>query len=395
MLALVQVAFGCSALCVLALLLWARTSFAARETKALVAADGRIAALCSRTEASSPRLRVAITGANSGIGFELACTLAAAGARVYLGCRSKQRGTAAAERIRMVHPTADVLVWLVDVADPVSTAAGAAELAAREPRLDALFLNAGIMPVQRYDWLVSITAFVFCSLRMFLEIGRAHADGRHFIVQPLDEVRDAACGAPTLFATHVLGHLMLVHLLHKQLDKASKVIWTGSRAASRAQTRWEHLAPPRSATDESAAQVWVRERIPHGETYGEAKHVTDLIAPALARRISAEVITICPGFVDTEMTPGFFRALLPFMHLVRFLAPGMNITPRRGIQAHLLTLAAAQGSLVPTLKYVCVAGALTHAVNGFVISTVEEQERAYALCDAWLQLWRQRAGITK
>ena len=44
--------------------------------------------------------RVAVvTGANSGIGFETARALAAKGARVILGCRSRIKGPQAAARI--------------------------------------------------------------------------------------------------------------------------------------------------------------------------------------------------------------------------------------------------------------------------------------------------------
>ena len=46
---------------------------------------------------------VLVTGANGGIGFETARALAAAGARVLLGCRNRMTGEDAVARIRVRH----------------------------------------------------------------------------------------------------------------------------------------------------------------------------------------------------------------------------------------------------------------------------------------------------
>ena len=85
-----------------------------------------------------------ITGANTGIGFEAARALAARGGRVLLGCRSQQRGTQAMERIRAQHPSADLVLVPLDLADLDSVAAAAA-VVNQQPKLDVLINNAGIM----------------------------------------------------------------------------------------------------------------------------------------------------------------------------------------------------------------------------------------------------------
>ncbi|OBZ93476.1 oxidoreductase [Pararhizobium polonicum] len=85
-----------------------------------------------------------VTGANAGIGFEISRVLAARGARVLLACRERTRADQAIARIRRIAPRAD-LVWLpLDLGD-LDNVRAAADIAAREPRIDVLINNAGIM----------------------------------------------------------------------------------------------------------------------------------------------------------------------------------------------------------------------------------------------------------
>ncbi|MGR9402897.1 oxidoreductase (plasmid) [Rhizobium leguminosarum] len=85
-----------------------------------------------------------VTGANAGIGFEISQVLAARGARVLLACRERTRAEQAIARIRQITPKAD-LAWLpLDLGD-LDNVRAAAEIAAREPRIDVLINNAGIM----------------------------------------------------------------------------------------------------------------------------------------------------------------------------------------------------------------------------------------------------------
>src|SRR5206468_12688319 len=85
-----------------------------------------------------------VTGANTGVGFEIARVLAAKGARVLLGCREQTRAQDAIARIKRITPNA-ALVWLpLDLGD-LDSVRTAAEIAAKEPRIDALINNAGVM----------------------------------------------------------------------------------------------------------------------------------------------------------------------------------------------------------------------------------------------------------
>ena len=80
-----------------------------------------------------------VTGANQGVGLEVATKLAANGVTVYLGSRDLARGEAAAAGI----PTGASAIQL-DVTDLASIAAAAQRIRAEHGRLDLLVSNAGI-----------------------------------------------------------------------------------------------------------------------------------------------------------------------------------------------------------------------------------------------------------
>ncbi|MBN8941209.1 MAG: SDR family oxidoreductase [Rhizobiales bacterium] len=83
-----------------------------------------------------------VTGANKGIGREIAGQLAGLGYRVWLGCRDIQRAETAAREMRQT--IGDVRVLRLDVADGDSVMRAAAALAGETRRLDVLVNNAGI-----------------------------------------------------------------------------------------------------------------------------------------------------------------------------------------------------------------------------------------------------------
>jgi len=83
-----------------------------------------------------------VTGANRGIGREVARSLAASGYRVALGARDAGRGEAAAADLGGA--AAGVLACALDVADDASVAAAAAWVEASLGRCDALVNNAAI-----------------------------------------------------------------------------------------------------------------------------------------------------------------------------------------------------------------------------------------------------------
>jgi len=78
-----------------------------------------------------------ITGANKGLGYETARRLTELGHTVILGARDPERGAAAAGRL-------GVRFVPIDVTDDASVARAAADVGAREGRVDVLINNAGI-----------------------------------------------------------------------------------------------------------------------------------------------------------------------------------------------------------------------------------------------------------
>jgi NAD(P)-dependent dehydrogenase (short-subunit alcohol dehydrogenase family) len=86
-----------------------------------------------------------VTGANSGIGFQVARMLALKGASVIISCRNHAKGECARKRILVEAPCANVSIRIVDLADLESVAKFADGITKDHDRLDLLINNAGVM----------------------------------------------------------------------------------------------------------------------------------------------------------------------------------------------------------------------------------------------------------
>lgn len=86
-----------------------------------------------------------VTGGTSGMGYEDAKALAAAGARVVIAARNPQRGQESIDRIKKEVPDAQIQFESLDLADLASVRALSQRLSATLPRLDGLINNAAIM----------------------------------------------------------------------------------------------------------------------------------------------------------------------------------------------------------------------------------------------------------
>jgi NAD(P)-dependent dehydrogenase (short-subunit alcohol dehydrogenase family) len=208
--------------------------------------------------------RCLVTGANSGIGFETALALADRGAEVVLLCRSRERGDAAAERIREATGSRRVSVEALDVSDLAAIRTAAPRLAERP--VDVLVHNAGVLPDTR----------------------AASADGLELAL-----------------ATHVAGPFLLTQLLQPALEAApaARVIFVSSGGMY---TRRLQVRDPN----------WEQRRYDGVAAYAETKRAQVVLAELFAERLRGTRITVNamhPGWADTPAVrsslPGFHRLM--------------------------------------------------------------------------------------
>ncbi len=83
-----------------------------------------------------------VTGANKGIGYEIARGLAAGGATVLFGSRDAERGASAATTLRVEGINVEAI--RLDVTDETIICTAASQIATRFGRLDILVNNAGV-----------------------------------------------------------------------------------------------------------------------------------------------------------------------------------------------------------------------------------------------------------
>jgi NAD(P)-dependent dehydrogenase (short-subunit alcohol dehydrogenase family) len=93
-----------------------------------------------------------VTGANKGIGFEVARQLLREGFHVFLGARDEKAGKAAAEKLNQEtrktgkdERQGSLTFLRIDIADPKSIKRAAEEFSKQSDRLDVLINNAGIL----------------------------------------------------------------------------------------------------------------------------------------------------------------------------------------------------------------------------------------------------------
>ncbi len=202
-----------------------------------------------------------VTGANKGIGLQIAKDLAAQGFTVLVGSRNLERGEAAAKDIG-----ADAHAVQLDVTDQASITAAAEHIRKEFDRLDVLVNNAAISHLDEPGW----------TLEKAAESGRAS-------VISLDEVR-------SVFETNVFGVLAVTQAMLPLLRQAAagRIVNVSSGAGSltlNADSEHPHRAM-------------------FGPSYSASKAALNAVTLALAIELEETPIKVnaaCPGFTATDL----------------------------------------------------------------------------------------------
>ncbi len=196
-----------------------------------------------------------VTGANKGIGLEVAKQLAQQGYFVYLGSRNLESGQAAVEQLRATGLATLEAVQL-DVTSPESIQAARATIGEKTPVLDVLVNNAGIS-------------------------GGSFQPVRH---ATLEQFR-------TVFETNVFGVAGVTQAFLDLLEKAPQPRIVNVSTAMASLTLYFDLDNPNSAY-----------RLP---VYQASKTALNMYTVNLAyelRDTAFKVNAVCPGYTQTDFT---------------------------------------------------------------------------------------------
>ena len=258
-----------------------------------------------------PGKTVLITGANVGIGKEVARQLASRPemARIYLACRNRDRATTAKAELEAKTGRRIFDIILMDVADLGSVRAG---LAAIDGSLDALVMNAGV-------------------------IGR----------KTMDLTAD---GVTTLFATNVLGHVVLLEGLLTENRLGEVAVFVGSEAARGVpKLRMKRPSFVSTSADELATVIdgsyFAGRKADPNLAFGQVKYIGALWMAYLARQYpDCRFITVSPG--GTSGTQAANDLALPLRLAAKYVMPALGFAHKLDVGAGRLV----DGVIDPTLS---------------------------------------------
>lgn len=199
-----------------------------------------------------------VTGANAGIGKELARVLAGLGAEVTLACRDLTKARAVESELKAQNPSAKLRLEQLDVSRADSIQSFAERLASTTPKLDVLLNNAG-------GWVM--------------------------------EKRLTADGLEEQWATNVLGPHLLTRLLAPSLANGGRIVNVASTAAG--------------GLDLTDTQFEKRSYSGVG-AYSATKQALRMLTWSWAERLTSSGVMVnamSPGLVNTELNrnaKGFF-----------------------------------------------------------------------------------------
>jgi NAD(P)-dependent dehydrogenase (short-subunit alcohol dehydrogenase family) len=272
-----------------------------------------------------PGKTVLVTGANAGIGKDVARQLALRPemARIYLACRNQDRATAAKAELEAATGRSIFDIILMDVADLGSVRAG---LAAINGSLDALVMNAG---------------------------GVGGKTPMHL----------TADGATYMFASNVLGHAALLEALLTEDRLGEVAVFAGSESARGVpKLRMKRPSFVSTSADELATVIdgsyFADRKTDRNLAYGQVKYIGALWMAYLARQHpNRRFITVSPG--NTSGTEGPNDLSLPLRLAARYVMPYLGISHKLDVGARRLVDGVTDPTLSSGVFYASTANKLT------------------------------------
>ncbi|KAJ7159575.1 NAD-binding protein [Mycena filopes] len=215
---------------------------------------------------------ILVTGGNAGIGYHTVRELLLKNAKVYLAARSESKGADAIQRLQA--DTGKTAIFLqLDLADLRSVRRAADELLTREPRLNILFNNGGVMTT------------------------------------PTEQL--TAQNQDLQFGTNVTGHYFLTKLLLPALTASFEATQVPARVIHTSSSGHK-LAVPKVGIDfvslegGPARDAWLKKLSSSAAAwrlYGESKLGNIIVSNYLARTQSAVLVSCAlhPGSVRTDL----------------------------------------------------------------------------------------------
>lgn len=230
-----------------------------------------------------------VTGANTGLGYETALSLAQKGAKVIMACRNLSKANTAKANIKKEVPNADLEVMEIDLSDLDSVRNFAKSYQAKFDRLDVLINNAGVM------------------------------------MPPYTKTKD---GFELQFGANYLGHFLLTGLLLDTILKTtdSRIVTLSSIAHRNGKINFDDL---QSEQHYSAS-----------DAYGQSKLACLMFTFELQRRLEKEghqqtISTAAhPGIATTELSRHMPKLLYTVLKYT--VAPFLTHPPAEGAKPTIL-----------------------------------------------------------
>ena len=279
-----------------------------------------------------PEKTVLITGGNAGIGKEVARQLALRHdfARIYLACRNPERASTAKADLEAETGRNIFDIVLMDVADLGSVRAALADI---DGSVDALVMNAGVIGPET----LNLTA---------------------------DGVTD-------VFATNVLGHVVLLEGLLAEGRLGEVAVFVGSEAVRGVpKLRMKGPSFVSTSADELASAIdgsyFATHKPDFNLAFGQAKYIGALWMGYLARKYpDHRFITVSPG--NTTGTGAASGLPLPMRVAAKYVMPALGLAHKLDVGAKRLV----DGVTDPTLSSGAFYASAANKLNGPMVNQAE------------------------